>query len=163
MAHRNRECERRARSNLALHPDSSTMQLNELPRQRQSQARALDLFGRCADLLELLEDRFLILGGNANARIADRHFDGTVYWHRTDFDPAPFWRELDGIREQVEQDLADLPLVGLDLPEPLIDCPLQLNASTPCPLADQHQRIVDGRGEVEVRHLQIHLPRLDLR
>jgi hypothetical protein len=33
----------------------------------------------------------------------------------------------------------------------------------PCPLADQHQRIIDRRGEIEVRDLQIHLSRLDLR
>src|SRR5215468_9872502 len=71
MAHRNREREGRASSDLALHPDPSTVQLDELPRQGQSQARALDPFGRHPDLLELFEDRLLILRGDADSGVAD--------------------------------------------------------------------------------------------
>jgi hypothetical protein len=59
---RDRERECRALSHLALDPDSSTMQLDESPRQGQSQPGALDLLVSGPNLPELLEDRLLILG-----------------------------------------------------------------------------------------------------
>jgi hypothetical protein len=42
------------------------MQLNELPRQRQTEPGALDLLGRGPDLPKLLEDRLLVLRGDAD-------------------------------------------------------------------------------------------------
>src|SRR4029453_11364074 len=42
---RNRERERRARTHLALDPDPSAMQLDELPRQGNPEPRALHLLG----------------------------------------------------------------------------------------------------------------------
>src|SRR5262245_2147649 len=145
MAHRNRERERRTSSDLALHPDPSTMQLDELPRQCQPQARALDLLRRHPDLLELFEDGFLILGGYADSGVADRHFDGAIDGHGPNLDPATLRRELDRIRQKIEEDLADLPLVGLDLAESFVNTLVQVDPPARCSLADQHQGIVDGR------------------
>src|SRR5262249_17855878 len=162
-AHRNRERERRALAHLTLDPDPSVMELYELPRQGQPESRALDLLGGHPHLLELLEDRFLVLGRDTHTGVADGYLNGAIQGFRQDLNAPAFRCELDGIREQVEQDLADLALIGLDPPESLVDAPLQLNAPTPGPLADQHQGIVNGGGEVEVRHLQIHPPCLDLR
>src|SRR5580765_6884667 len=51
-----RERERRTRTELALHPDPSTMQLDELPAEGQPKARSLSLLVRRPDLAELLED-----------------------------------------------------------------------------------------------------------
>src|SRR5262245_6852729 len=71
MTHRNRERERRAQADLALDPDLAAVQLDELPTQGQSQASALHLLVRRPNLPELLEHRFLVLWGDANAGVAD--------------------------------------------------------------------------------------------
>src|SRR5262249_28599367 len=71
MADRQRERKRRAFSHLALHLDPAAMQLDQLPAQRQSQTRALDLFVRRPDLTELLEDRLLIRGRDAHPGVGD--------------------------------------------------------------------------------------------
>src|SRR5262245_35282307 len=119
MAHRNRKRKRRALAHLTLHPDPSAMQLDELPRQGQAEPGALDFLGRRPDLLELLENRFLILRCDPDPRIGHRDFDTPIYWHCSHVDASPFRCELDRVREQVEEHLADLPLVALDVPEPI--------------------------------------------
>src|SRR5258707_12305764 len=59
-AHRERERERRADSDLARHPDPSPVQLDELARERQPKPRALRLLVRRPHLAKLLEHRLLI-------------------------------------------------------------------------------------------------------
>src|SRR5262245_5107653 len=112
---RQAERERRAHPQLTLHPDLSTVQLDELPTQRQTQPSALHLLVSRPHLPELLEHRLLILRSDAHAGVADRDFNQAVLWHRPDLDPPTFRRELDRIRQQIQHDLADLPLVRLDL------------------------------------------------
>ena len=58
--------------------------------------------------------------------------------------------------------LPDLPLVGADLLQPLIDGQAQGDAPPARPLAHQGQGVVERRGQVEVRQLQLHPPRFDL-
>src|SRR5262249_11174888 len=121
MAHRNREREGRTYANLALDPDPAAMELDELPRQRQSQTGALDLLGGHPHLLELLEDRFLVLRRDTHTSVADRYLHGAVHGFRRNLNPAALRRELDRIREQVQQDLANLSLVRLDLAESFVN------------------------------------------
>src|SRR5213592_4477359 len=93
---RERERERGALADLALYPDLAAVQLDELPREREPEARALVLLGVVApDLPELLEDRFLILGSNAHARVADRDLGHPVGDGRADPDPSALRGELD--------------------------------------------------------------------
>src|SRR5262245_59898933 len=120
--HRDRECERRALSELALDPDLAAVQLDELPRQRAAEAGTFHLLVGCPNLPELLEHRLLILRRDADAGVGDRYRDGSIHRFRSDLDAATLWGELDRVREQVEENLADLPLVGLDLSESLINC-----------------------------------------
>src|SRR5262249_28676946 len=148
---------------LALHPDPASVQLDELPGERQSQSRTLHFPVRGPDLPEFLEHCLLILGRDADPGVADRHLNGFAYRFRPDLDATTLRRELDLVGEQIEEDLADLSLVGLDLAEALVAAPVQLDPSAPRPLANEHQRIVDGHGQIEVRHFEPHLPRLDLR
>src|SRR5688500_17035937 len=60
--HRKRERERRAVADLALHPQTAAVQLDELSRQRESHSGALPLARVVRPHLpKLLEDRLLIL------------------------------------------------------------------------------------------------------
>src|SRR5215510_11405909 len=116
-----RERERRAMSDLTRHPDLAAMQLDELPRQGQPQSGTFDLLVGRPDLSKLLEHCLLILRGDSDTRIPHRHFNAPVNRHRPDIDPPGLRRELDRVGQQVEQDLADLPLVGLDVPESFVE------------------------------------------
>src|SRR5439155_14311749 len=112
---------------------------------------------------KLLEHRLLILRRDADTRVGDRHLNRAVNRFRPDLNPAALRRELNRVRKEVEEDLADFPLVGVDLAESLVNAPVQVDAPPCRSLADQRQRIVDGHGQVEVRYLQLHPPGLDLR
>src|SRR5262245_33907870 len=112
---RQAEYEGRTHSQLALHPNLAPVQLDELPTQGQSQPGAFHLLVRRPHLSELLEHRLLIFWGNADAGIADRDLYEPVLWHGCDHDPATLRRELDRVRQQVQHDLPNLPLVRSDL------------------------------------------------
>lgn len=60
------------------------------------------------DLLELLEDFLLILGSNADSGVADGYLNASVLRHCRDFDPPTFGRELDRVRQEVQDDLSNL-------------------------------------------------------
>src|SRR5215831_8656564 len=124
-AQRNREREDRARTLLALYPDPAAVQLDELPTQGQPEPRALYLLRRRAHLLELLEDLLLILRGDADPSVADRYLHESVPWHRTDINAPTLRRELDRIRQEVQDDLTELSLVCLNLAQPVIDVGMQ--------------------------------------
>jgi hypothetical protein len=80
-----------------------------------------------------------------------------------DVDPSPLWRELQGVGEKVQEDLLHLPLVAVDDSEALVDGAAQRDAAPGDPLSHQDQRVVDSAGQIEVRRLQLHVSRLDLR
>src|SRR5262249_27813443 len=103
--HRQRESEGRPPAYLALHPDPSAMQLNELPGQGQPEPGPLDLLVRRPDLPELLEDRLLVLRCDAYASIGDGDLCHAIVHRGADVDPAALQRELKGIGEQVQEDL----------------------------------------------------------
>src|SRR4030095_7036432 len=113
--HRNRERECRANNNLALHPNPPPVQLDKLPTQRQPEPSALHLLVRRPDLPELLEDRLLILGRDADSGVADRHLDRPIHRRGPHLDPAALRRELDRVGEQIQHDLPDLSLVRANL------------------------------------------------
>src|SRR5688572_8095604 len=91
------------------------MQFDETPGESQPEAGALALADVVvADLAKLLEDRRLVLRGDADARVADRDLDPALRAVRANADAAAFGRELHGVGEEVQQDLLDLPLVADD-------------------------------------------------
>src|SRR4029453_7887838 len=104
----------------ALDPDLAPVQLDELPAEGQSQPCALYLLVRRPHLAELLEHRLLILGCDADASVADRPLHEAILRHGRDVDPAALRRELDGVGQEVEDDLPDLPLVRRNLAAPLV-------------------------------------------
>src|SRR4030095_6343931 len=98
----------------------------------------------------------------ADPGITDRDLDQPVLWHSPNVDPPALRREFDRIRQQVQDDLPDLPLIGLNLAQSAIDVHLQSDAPASGTLADQGQGAVECSREVEVGQLQLHPPGLDL-
>src|SRR5262245_17323890 len=162
MAHRERECERRARADLALDPDPPAMELDELPGEGYSEPCALHLLRCHPDLPELLEHRLLVFRGDAHPGVRHRDLRHAVHDAGADLDPAALGGELQGIRQEVQQYLLDLPLIAPDLAQALILRLVQGNAATPGAFPYQCQGIADGLRQIEVRQLQLHPPGLDL-
>src|SRR5262249_43048898 len=123
--HWDREREGRPLPDLALDPDPPPVQLDELPAEGQPQPSALGLLVRSADLAELFEGRFLVLGRNADPSILHRDLNRSVTGSNRDLDAATLGGELDRVGEQIQDNLPDLPLVRLNLPQPLIDVRFQ--------------------------------------
>src|SRR5262249_20627632 len=101
MTHRNRERERGACPELALHPDPAAVEFHELPAQGEPQPRALYLHRRRPHLAELLEHFLLILWGNADPGVCDRDLHESILWYGAYFNPTTLRGELDGVRQQV--------------------------------------------------------------
>src|SRR4029453_9730331 len=112
-------------------------------------------------LAKLLEHRLLIRRGDADARVADRDLYEAVLWRGCDLDPPTLRRELDRVRQEVQDHLPDLPFIGLNLTESVIDIRKKRNGPSPSPLADQGQGVVQCRGEMELREFQFHPSRFD--
>src|SRR5262245_20446142 len=79
------------------------MQLDELSRERQPESRALHFLVRRFDLAELLEDHVLVFRRDTDAGVADGDLHTAVGRRRPYLDPTARWRELDRVREQVQQ------------------------------------------------------------
>src|SRR5262249_30389982 len=71
-------------------------------------------------------------------------------------------RELDRVRQQVQEHLLDLALVGAYRADAFIDGAAKRNASATRALSHESQRVVDRGGEIEGRRLQLHPSGLDL-
>ena len=78
-------------------------------------------------------------------------------------DAPPFRGELDGVRQEVQEDLANLALVADKLPEAVVDRHVEPEPVAGRALADEDHGAPDGRREIEAGELQLHPPRLDLR
>src|SRR5262249_57815325 len=118
--HRNCERERRAHALLALHPDPAAVEFHKLSAQGEPEPCALDLLRGCPHLAELLEDLLLIFRGYADSGVADGDLNDSILRDCADVDAPTFWSELDGVRQQVQDDLADLAFIRLNLAQPVI-------------------------------------------
>src|SRR5207237_3457274 len=76
---------------------------------------------------------------------------------------AAVGRELERIRQEIQEDLLDLALVGADRADALVDVPAQRDAAAAGALAHEGQGVVDGGGQIELDDLQLHASGLDFR
>src|SRR5678816_1718507 len=150
-------------THFAAHPDLSAVQFDELATERQAQTGALLLRRARSDLTELLEDDPLIFRGDANPGVPDRYLDTSVSLCRLNSDPAAFRRKLNRIRQEVQQDLLDLPLIRPDCGHSGVNRDVQYQRAMRGALADEGQRVRKRLREVEVRHLQLHSSCFNLR
>jgi hypothetical protein len=77
---RQRENEAAAATQRALDPDPAAVQLDEAPREREPEARALTLFDADARLLELLEDPLVVLAADAGPVATDSLAAAGAFW-----------------------------------------------------------------------------------
>src|SRR5262252_9933156 len=139
------------------------MQLDELPGEGQPEASPLDLLVRCAHLPELLEDRLLILWLDAHTRVGDRDLGHAVVNRGAHVDAAALWAELEGVGEQVQEDLLHFALVATDDAHPVVDGSPKPDSTSACPLANEDQCVVDCGRQIKVGYFQLHPSCFDLR
>ena len=151
-----REPERTACPRLTLHPDLAPHQLRELFADGEPQPRAAILArGRTVGLTEGLEQAPLRLKGQADASVLDlkphrdRVVGGARQRHREhDFAPS---RKLKGIRQEVQQNLAQPPWIppesGWDV---RVDQTGQVHPLVGGGLGRQIQRFIDRGAQVKV-------------
>src|SRR6185295_12256084 len=105
--------EGRALARRALEPEPAAVQLDELARDGKPEPRALGSRRAGANLAEFLEHGFLVLRRDADAGVAHRYLDAIVVVRGRDADRSALRSEFQGVRQEVEEDLLDLALVGL--------------------------------------------------
>ena len=105
-----------ALAELALGPDRPLVDEDDLPGQGQPDARALLGPGlRSVDLGETVEDPLEHVGRDADAGVLDRHGHGVVLVLDVDRDLAALGGELEGVGQQVEDDLLELVRIDRQL------------------------------------------------
>src|SRR5215469_16087285 len=158
------ECEGRALADLAGQPDLAPVQLDKLPRERKAEPRAL-IPARtiAAHLAELLEHRRLVLGGDADSGVAHGDRDFSLALTQVDRHLPAFRRELDGVREQIQDDLPHLPLVGDHVTYAPVCSEGEPDAVSGGALAHEAETAFEGSWQVERAQLELHLACLDLR
>src|SRR5262249_21632966 len=102
----------RALAQRGLHPDTTTVHLDDLSGDGETEASAtLGLGERAVDLMELLKDARLFRGRNARPRV--RHAYGKVAIDGLSGDAyLANIGELDGVADEVEEDLGEALLVA---------------------------------------------------
>src|SRR5215218_7986916 len=103
---RQREAERAALAERALAPDAAAVLLHDRAGDRQAEARAA-LLARVArvHLLEAVEDRLALVGGDAAAAVAHPERHPVLAPLGAERDARAAWRELHGVRDEVHEHL----------------------------------------------------------
>ena len=122
---------------------------------------------RRVGVAELLEHAFARIGGHARAGVADREAQcglGLLLRHAGDGDQhAPRLGELHRIAGEVEQDLAQPPVVGEDVGHVVFHHPGDVEPALVGLGAEQLGHSLDELLDGDRRRLQLHLPGLDAR
>src|SRR5258705_8217298 len=123
LGDRHDERERASLTGGAREPELAAEQARQLAADRQAEARAAVLAaGRAVGLLEGLEDDLLLVRRDADAGIDDRERDRRRRERRDHELHLAFARELEGVGEQVLEDLLQPRGVGADgLRQPGLD------------------------------------------
>ena len=126
--------------------DPAGVALDDVPGDRQSKARATTADARPVDLVEALEDPPLGGSRDADAMVLDRdaHLSAEVARPDADGDIPAIRTELDGVVEQVDEDLAEALLVRPDRRQVVADIDDELHALA---LSEQAEPLRRRRGE----------------
>src|SRR6476620_4157971 len=147
------------------------VQLCEALGKREPEAGAFGLAQMVtARLTEFLEHERQLVGGDADAGVDDGDLrrDARVairYRQQASAQRHAATRggELDGVREQVDDDLLDLALVGHPFAQRVVHFQSEAQVVPAGALAHQCQRVLEQLSEIEARQLQFHAAGLNLR
>src|SRR5215472_4126137 len=118
---RQREGEGRALSNLAHHPDLSTVKFDELAGDGEAEASAFGFLRSGTDLPEFLEDSLLIFESDAYTGVGDGDLGNAIANISTHIDSPTFGGELERVGKEVQEHLLHLPLIGVNCPQTFPD------------------------------------------
>src|SRR6476646_2413597 len=154
---RQREREHRAFAWRAVDANRTAVELDKPAGQCKPESRTF-LLARVlpTHLAELLEHRFVIGRGDADTGVLDGNLHGVTHDTRPHVDASTVGRELDGIGQQVQQDLLQLALVGYDALESGLDMNVESDRVLLRALANQRERVADRRRQVERREIELH-------
>ena len=102
----------------------------------------------------VLEDHLLILGRDSDPSIAHREQNGVTDSLRLERDILALGPEFYRVRQQVDQHLLDLALVSDHFFDLGSDLALEPDPAPQGAFLHQHHRVLDGRGEMELRELE---------
>src|SRR5690606_4382623 len=158
------DTEQRAAADRARDGHVAAEETGQLADAREAEAGATDLARRRSiDLPELVEDVRQLIGGDADAGILDGDLEPVVAAPARLDDDLALLRELRGVRQQVEQDLAQLELVGLDDRDVVGELRVNLDRLAAHVLLHGRDALVDELGKLELLDDDIELTCLDLR
>ena len=132
---------------------------------REGEAEAgAGVFARelAVELHEGLEKLLEVLRRDADAGVPDGEDDLALAGRDLEAEFAAARRELAGVAEQVDEDLLELALVGLDEADPLADLQRDLLRAQERRLLDQAQAGLAERPHLHFAGLELELARLDL-
>ena len=152
-----------ALAELAFGVDRPLVDEHDLLGQSQADARPFlgPRFG-AVDLGEAVEYRLQHIGGNADPRILDRHGHGLVPVFEVDRDLAALVCELQGVRQEVEDDLLELVRVQGQLERLRRVLVIEPDLSLVGHRLDRRQERRNELDEIDRSDLEPHLPLLEL-
>ena len=166
---RNPDLEDAPLAELALQVDVATEQLGQLADDREAEPGPLVLAGQDGlalagglGLAELLEDRLAIVFGDADAGVLDLDEDESALGAGPEGHTSPLRGELDGVGQQVVEDLSQLARVLSQERDRLVDPVLQRDV---LPLGDRPRQVGQSLADIpdrEVLGADLHLSALDL-
>ena len=115
-----------------------------------------------AALLERLEDPLAVRLGDADAAVGDGDVDVRAVVLGADHHRPAVAGELDRVGDQVEHDLLEPELVGVDQADVVGDHDAECDAVRGGSLAEHRGGVLEEKAEVERGVLQLHPPGLDL-
>ena len=167
--HPNGEPERAADAGLALQPDLAAHQLDEASADHEPEARSPEApRRRRVGLAEGLEQAALHVRRDPDSGVADLHLEiervGLRRRHRHRRDDLAALRELDGVADQVREDLTEAAGVAAQRSRhPGIHRAQQLHSLALRPLGQQLHDLLERQPRVEVDDLELEATGLDLR
>jgi hypothetical protein len=136
--------------------------LDQLLADRQAEPGAAGLLRQhVADLVELLEDALVVLGGDADAGVRDRDPQLIVVVPRREADAAAR-RELGRVRQEVREHLPQAIRVGAQQGQAGLDLDVECQAVPLDELAVSSRGHVDQVGDVDLLDAELYVARLHL-
>src|SRR5919107_2768862 len=163
---RDRDCERErgALADFGLDADLAAVEFDELARDVEAEARALlAACGARARLRVLVEDVVEVFARDADARVGDRDAHEPALARRAEADAPALRRELQGVRDEVDEDAAELRAVGPERRQVFGHVLFERNLLLARERLHLLAQLADEAAQLYGRRVQAHRARFELR